>query len=69
MKDYEKRNIYFKNTKIAMRLSDTCAICGDEGTFHIDDDNVVRIFKSNETPLCRQCATKLAIKILEGIDF
>ena len=69
MEDYEKRHVYFNNTKIAMKLSDMCVICGDEGEFHIDDDNAMRIFKSNETPLCKKCATKLARLILEGIEF
>ena len=64
------RHSYFGNMKIAMKLSDMCIICGDEGHFHIDDDNESRvIFKNEETPLCKKCATKLARKILEGIDF
>lgn len=64
------RNNYFRNMKIAMKLSDICIICGEEGLFHIDDSNEAKkIFKNDETPLCKKCATKLARKILEGIDF
>lgn len=64
------RQSYFAKMQIAMKLSDTCVVCGEEGDFHIEDNNVnVRIFKDKETPLCQACAAKLARKILEGIDF
>lgn len=67
--DFANRNKYFDNLENSMRLSDKCVICGDEGMFHISDSNdEKKVFINKDTPLCIKCATKLAMKILDGID-
>lgn len=61
---------YFRHMSVEMSLHGKCVVCGKDEDFHIDDNNEnERIFKNNATSFCKDCATKLAIKILHGIDF